>query len=174
LLVRLRRRDPEAVGTLYDRYGKIAFNLALRMLGNSELAQDVVAESVLKCWNRIASFRETRASALGLWLLTTTYATALDYRRGPESAGDETQMQPTLLERSTIFQDWSKSLDAERVQQSYAGLQALNYEETRVLELAFFEQLQPAEIADRLALARAEIDRIVASAMLKLTSLNSN
>jgi RNA polymerase sigma-70 factor (ECF subfamily) len=144
--------------------------LALRIIGDSELAQDVVAEAVLKCWNRIASFRETRASALGLWLLMTTYATALDYRRGAETAGDDALMQPGSLERGAIFQDWSKSLDADRVQQSFARMQTLDDEQKQVLELAFFEGLSPAQLADRLGRSRSEAEFVINSAINKLTS----
>lgn len=173
MLVRLRRRDPESVGTLYDRYGKAAFNLALRILGNAEIAEDVVAEAVIKCWNRVLSFRETRDSAVGVWLLMTTYATALDYLQGPRSASGEASIQPDLLERGVILQDWSKSLDADRVQQSYAALQSLSLEEKQVLELAFFEALEPDQVADRLGRTSSELDALVRSALRKLTAWNA-
>jgi RNA polymerase sigma-70 factor (ECF subfamily) len=171
LLVRLRRRDPQAVGILYDRYGKLAYSLAFRILGSPEAAESVVAEAVLKCWNRIASFKETRGCALGVWLLVVTYANALDHRRGPDSVGDENLMQPGALERGAIFQDWSKAVDTERVQESFEGLSQLNEEEKRILELAFFEGLNPAELTVRLGRPQAEVDKLIDSALSKVAFL---
>jgi RNA polymerase sigma-70 factor (ECF subfamily) len=169
--MRLRQRDPESVGILYDRYGKMAYNLALRILGDPAEAESVVAEAVLRCWNRIESFRETQGCALGVWLMVTTYANALDHRQGPDAIGDERFMQPGALERGAIFQDWSRRVDTDRVQESFLALRNLNAEERQILDLAFFEGLNPAELTVRLGRTQADIDKLIDSALAKLAFL---
>lgn len=159
LLVRLRRRDPESVGLLYDRYGRAAYNLAFRILGDAGAAESAVAEAVLKCWSRVSGFRETRGGALGVWLLAAAYTSALGYRRGVES-------KP--IDGVQIFQDWSKSLDGDRLQDSYFGLRNLDAEEKQIVELAFFEGMTPTELMSGLGLSSAELDKRMQSVLAKL------
>jgi RNA polymerase sigma-70 factor, ECF subfamily len=169
LLVRLRRKDPEAIGLLYDRYGKTAYSLAFRILGDPVAAESVVAEAVLKCWNRIDSFREARGSALGAWLLLTTYATTIDHRKGDEDKADDWSMEPGPLERGPVFHGWSKELDGDNVQALFWGLYKLDSQERQVLDLAFFAGQTPAELTVSVGCSRADLERIISTALSKLS-----
>jgi len=168
LLVRLRRKDPEAIGLLYDRYGKTAYSLAFRILGDPVAAESVVAESVLKCWNRIPSFRQARGSALGAWLLLTTYVTTMEHLKGQGGKADDWSTEPSPLERGPVFHGWSRELDGDNVQALFAGLGRLDARESRVLDLAFFEGLNPAELTATLGCSRSELEQLIASALSKL------
>lgn len=159
LLVRLRRRDPESVGLLYDRYGKAAYDLAFRILRDADAAESAVAEAVLKCWNKVSGFRETRGGALGVWLLATTYTSALENRNG---------LSLRVMDRGALLQDWSKAIDADRLQEAHYGLRKLDAEEKRILELTFFEGLTLTQLTTGLGLTRAEVDKLIQSAMAKL------
>jgi RNA polymerase sigma-70 factor (ECF subfamily) len=171
LLVRLRRKDPNAIGLLYDRYGKTAYSLAFRILGHPQAAESVVAESVLKCWNRITSFRQARGSALGAWLLLTTYVTTMDHLKGHGlNNADDWSAQPSPLEQGPLFHGWSKELDGDYLQALYSALQKLDSEEKRALDLAFFKGLTPAEITTTLAISHADFDHLIASALAKLSA----
>jgi RNA polymerase sigma-70 factor (ECF subfamily) len=163
LLVRLRRKDPEAIGLLYDRYGKTAYSLAFRILGNAVAAEGAVAEAMLKCWNRISSFRDARGSALGAWLLLTTYVTTIAHRQEHGS-----NAEPAPLERGPVFHGWSKELDGDHLQALFWGLHKLDTQERHVLDLAFFSGLNPSDMTSLLNCSRAELDRIIASALAKL------
>jgi len=170
LIVRLRRRDPESLGLLYDRYGQAAYTLALRSLGDPVLAESAVAEAMIKCWNRIASFKESRGSALGVWLLVITHENALDHRRaaGPKPA--DRCSETSAREHVSIFQDWSRSVDADRVQDAFLALRTLDANEKEVLELAFFEGSTAAEITVRTGRTPADVDKLIQSALVKVAS----
>jgi len=170
LLVRLRRKDPNAIGLLYDRYGKTAYSLAFRILANPESAESAVAEAMLKCWNRIPSFRHARGSALGAWLLLTTYVTAMEHRKGRGVNADDWSAQPSPLEQGPIFHGWSKEMDGDQVQALFAALQKLDPQEKQALDLAFFEGLTPAEITATLACSHADLDHLIASALANLSA----
>ena len=164
LLVRLRRRDPESVGVLYDRYGTVAYDMALRILRNPAKAENAVTEAVLKCWNKVASFRETRGSALGVWLLATTYVNALEQLGRPGAKA---------LERGALFQDWSKTLNSSRVQETHLALRELSSEEKQLLELTFFEGLTPGELAGKWGRSHAEIAELIETALDKLEFIDN-
>ena len=42
LAERLKRREPQAMGDLYDRYGRLAYSLILRIVRDPEMAEDLV------------------------------------------------------------------------------------------------------------------------------------
>ncbi len=141
LVVGLRRKDPEALGLLYDRYGGAAYSLALRSLGDAERAEAAVAEAMMKCWNRVALLKESRGSALGVWLLMTTHESAREQLRA------ERTLESRPMESGALFQDWSKSLDGERVQEAFLAFQQLSPEEREALEAAFFEGISSADLS---------------------------
>src|SRR5215475_4143545 len=69
LLERLRNRDPEAMGELYDRYSRITYSLIYRVVRNQSVAEDLVQETFMRVWNRIQGFDQQKG-ALGPWILT--------------------------------------------------------------------------------------------------------
>ena len=56
LLARIARRDATAFETLYDRYSRAVYSLALRMLGNPQVAQEVAQEIFLHIWRGAGEF----------------------------------------------------------------------------------------------------------------------
>src|SRR4051812_37405683 len=53
---RLKNRDATVVGELYDRYGRIAFTLILRIVRDRAVAEDLVQECFLRVWTRSQGF----------------------------------------------------------------------------------------------------------------------
>ncbi len=158
LLVRLRRRDPEGAGILYDRYGKPAYALALRVIKDPALAEDIVAESVLKLWNRITSFKETRCSALGVWFLAITYIHAREYAQ--QRAGSLGSQPPeSVLEKPLIFADWPRALNSDYAEEIHRALTSLPFAERQLLDSSFFE-----------AMTHSEANELIQSALSKITA----
>src|SRR5215211_4581650 len=81
LLAAIQARDDEALAALYDRYGRLAFGLAHRLLGERGVAEDVVQEAFLNVWRRAAGFEVGRGSARS-WLMSIVHNLAIDRRRG--------------------------------------------------------------------------------------------
>src|SRR5579871_6361666 len=67
LVVRLQRREPDAMKDLYDRFGRLAYSVVLAIVRDSSTAEDLVQETFLRVWNRIQAFEPGRG-ALGPWL----------------------------------------------------------------------------------------------------------
>ena len=75
------RRDPDALVGLYDRYGRLAFGLAYRILNDPSAAEEVVQDAFLRIWQQAASFNTTRGT-VRTWLLTIVHHRAIDVLRG--------------------------------------------------------------------------------------------
>ena len=146
LIARLQRRDPQALAELYDRYGKIAYSLVLRVVRDKAIAEDLVQETFLRVWNRVHSIDSEKGS-VGPWLMAIARNRAIDYLRS--SAGrernalelDETDHAPLYrgMEAELLFSD-----QARRVK---VAMDKLAPNHRAVMELAYFEGLSQSEMA---------------------------
>src|SRR5713226_4629901 len=80
LAERLKRREPQAMTELYDRYGKLAYSLIYRIVRDVGITEDLVQETFLRVWNRAQGF-DVERGALGPWLLAVARNCAIDYLR---------------------------------------------------------------------------------------------
>ena len=80
LIIALASQDLTALATLYDRYGRIAYALAYRILGEPEAAEDVVHDGFISAWRGATGYRADRGNVRG-WLLSIVHHRAVDVLR---------------------------------------------------------------------------------------------
>jgi RNA polymerase sigma factor (sigma-70 family) len=141
------RSDDAALAELYDRYGRVAFGLALRVLRDRSLAEDAVQEAFLGLWRTASRFVPERARAR-TWILTLVHRRAVDLVRREErrrtEAYEESVEQPAP--DRTDEAAWV-SLERGRVQEALAQLPDRQRE---ALELAYYGGFTQSELAERL------------------------
>lgn len=150
LAERLKKKDPEAMAELYDRFGRLSYSVIVGIVHDSGTAEDLMQETFLRVWNRVQAFDSERGS-LGAWLLAVARNRAIDYVR---SAGARMSLNCFELEERdhpSLFvnmeQDlWAKD-EARRVRDAMARL---NENQRKVVELAYYEGLSQTEMAERL------------------------
>ncbi|HLZ48161.1 MAG TPA: sigma-70 family RNA polymerase sigma factor [Candidatus Limnocylindria bacterium] len=167
LVARIARGDPEALGVLYDRYGRTIFGVLYRMLGAPEAAEEVVQDAFHAVWRRAGTYRADRGS-VRTWLLAIARNAAIDWRRTKgkraerEGAIDEAA---ELIEGTRVDDRVIASLRAERVR---AAVAALPIEQRQVLSLAFWSGLSQTEIATRTGAPLGTVKSRVRLGMAKL------
>src|SRR5213082_4206972 len=80
LMAALARRDLSALAALYDRYGRLAYSLAYRILGEAEAAEDVVQDAFLSAWRGATGYRRERGNPRA-WLLSIVHHRAVEIGR---------------------------------------------------------------------------------------------
>lgn len=167
-LQRMVSLDHDAVAELYDRHGRLVYSLALRVVRDQGDAEDVVQEVFSQAWRQAASYDTSRGSVLG-WLLTLTRSRAIDRLRSrrsrPEPAGDESLL--TALPASGQPAD-EQLMWAGRATQIRAALDTLSGLQRIAIELAFFEGLTHAEVAERLELPLGTVKTRIRQGLLVL------
>src|SRR5579864_5206075 len=108
LIGRLQRRDPQALAELYDRYGRLAYSLILRMVRDTGVAEDLVQETFLRVWNR-AQGLDTEKVSVGAWLVTVERNRAIDYQRSTTGRARNT-LELETTEHPALFTDMEKEL----------------------------------------------------------------
>jgi RNA polymerase sigma-70 factor, ECF subfamily len=143
LLQRVRRGDQSAMAEVFDRYGRAVYSVALRILKDTGHAEDVMQEIFFQIWRNSDSFVQGRGS-LGAWLVVVARNRAIDLlrRRKPVDSVDEV----ILPSPCNLASEAEHHAMMEKVQSVMKGLPA---EQQRSMELAFFEGLSHAEIAER-------------------------
>lgn len=141
------RSDEDALAELYDRFGRVAYGLARRVLRDDKLAEDAVQEGFLSAWRNADRFMPERAKA-STWLLTFVHRRAVDLvrredRRRAEPLVDSTE--PTPVE-SAEDDAWLR-FERERVQHA---LRQLPDQQREALELAYYGGFTQTELAERL------------------------
>src|SRR5271167_1042193 len=84
LLEAVAERNQDAMAAVFDRYSRIVYSIALRVLREPALAEDVMQEVLLQVWKRPQSFVAQRGN-LAAWLSVVTRNRAIDVlrRRSP-------------------------------------------------------------------------------------------
>jgi RNA polymerase sigma factor (sigma-70 family) len=146
LLEAIASGDNDALGALYDRFGRVAYGLAFRILRDRALAEDAVQEAFLAVWRSAEGYRRERAKA-ATWVLTLVHRRAIDLvrredrRRGdpleetPEAGGPTVDEEADLRDKRTAVQ---------------AALAQLPPDQRQALELAYYGGYTQSELAERL------------------------
>lgn len=154
---RVQKGDGNAFEALVTAYEKNVYNLALRMTGNAQDAEDMAQEAFLKAYNSLDSFRGE--SKFSVWLYRIVSNLCLDFlrrqKRRPASSlsveddeGEETQLDIPDVSQSPE-ELLERRLTREAVRQGLAQLPA---EQRQILLLREIQGLSYEEIGQALSL----------------------
>jgi RNA polymerase sigma-70 factor (ECF subfamily) len=164
----LARGDEQALALLYDRYGRVAYSLARRIVRDGALAEDVVQEAFMTLWRGSRDYRPERASVKA-YLLMIVHRRAVDIVRREERRRTEALDTDTRTEDVDTTSDevWA-GLEAGRVREALAQL---TDEQRELVVLAYFEGFTQAELASRLGLPLGTVKSRTFAGMEKLRSI---
>ena len=142
LLARVRRGDEPAMASLFDRYSKVVYSVALRVLRDPASAEDVLQEIFMQIWRSPDAFIATRGS-LGGWLAIVSRNRSIDALR---------RKRPTeQVEGIALASAYNLAEESERnlmIEKARGMIGLLPSEQRKTLEMAFFDGLTHSEIAE--------------------------
>jgi RNA polymerase sigma-70 factor, ECF subfamily len=162
LLARVQRGDEQAMAVLFDRYSKIVYSVALRVLRDAASAEDILQEIFMQIWRTPESFVATRGS-LGGWLAVVTRNRSIDNLRRKKPTEQVEEMQ--LAASGNLADEAERNLMMERARVVIATLPA---EQRKTLEMAFFDGLTHSEIAEMTGDPLGTVKTRIRSALLTL------
>jgi len=155
LMDRLERRDLGAFEALYDRYGDLVYSVALRVVGDTYVAEDVAQDVFLRVWRRPEQFDLNRGKFV-TWLMSVTRNRSIDERRSRgrrlrhevlPSGYEEEDVLPSGNERDDPALATVLSDERAAVRQA---MEVLPQEQKLAIQLAYFSGLTQQEIANKL------------------------
>ncbi len=138
--------DDGALAALYDRFGRVAYGLAYRILRDQALAEDAVQEAFLAVWRSAQSYQRERAKP-ATWILTLVHRRSVDLvrredRRRAEALDEAREPASGGVDEEADIRDRRMAVQA--------ALTRLPDDQRQALELAYYGGLTQSELAERL------------------------
>jgi RNA polymerase sigma factor (sigma-70 family) len=161
-------KDADALEVLYERYGKVAYSLARRILTDEVLAQDVVQEVFLSLWRDAQRFDAGRGT-LATYLLSMTHHRAVDVVRREENLRRRRTSDEVLEFRPDPNPGVEAEAEAaERRSEVRAALAQLPPAQREALALAYFGGYTQREVATLVGVPLGTVKTRMAAGMRKL------
>jgi len=167
ILARIARGDDAALGELYDRFGRVAYGLALRILRDRALAEDAVQEAFLTVWRSAEGYRRDRAKP-GAWILTLVHRRAVDLVRREDRRRGEPLDEPPETPGASVEEEADLRGRRAAVQ---AALEQLPGEQRQALELAYYGGFTQSELAERLGVPLGTVKSRMFAGLARLREL---
>jgi RNA polymerase sigma-70 factor, ECF subfamily len=168
LAERLQRRETQAMADLYDRFGRLVYSVIFTIVRDTGIAEDLLQETFLRIWNRVAAFDAERGT-LGPWLLTVARNRAIDHIRSAGARYSKNSSELEEREHQSRFIDAEIDLqNQEQAKIIRAAVGKLTENQRRVVELAYYEGLSQSEMAEKLGEPLGTVKTWVRGALKKL------
>jgi RNA polymerase sigma-70 factor, ECF subfamily len=141
LLSAIRSGDEHAMAALYDRYSAIVYSIALRVLGDTGKAEDILQEVFMQLWRKPEGFDSSRGH-LAPWLAVIARNRAIDLLRKHHP---ETDIEDVVV---SVEPDMAGDAERARAMEKVRGtLGTMPPAQRTALEMAYFEGLSHTEIS---------------------------
>jgi RNA polymerase sigma-70 factor (ECF subfamily) len=155
----IARGNTQAFEELYDRYVRGCFGLAMKIVREPTVAEEVVQDVFMKLWSRPGIFSSERGKFSG-WLLTLVHNRSVDKLRRLKvgAAGPPLPLDGTLdsdLNLADVLADtaagpYDQAWTEEQGRIVREAIKALPHPQREAIVLAYFGGLTQKEIAERL------------------------
>jgi RNA polymerase sigma-70 factor (ECF subfamily) len=173
ILKRISQGDRKSFEEIYDRFSRILFAAAFRVLNDRVAAEDVLQDVFLQIWEKAPMYNPELGKPL-TWAVTLTRNKAIDYAR---SIRRRSRLQESAQRESEVFEQYDNRSSFDAVASVEASklvreaIQKLSVNQREVIELAFFSSMTQAEIAERLNEPLGTIKARIRRGMMKLRSV---
>lgn len=162
-----RRPDSEAaLEETYRRHGDAVFGLALRVLHDRVLAEDVAQDVFLSLWRKPERFDPNRGK-LRTFLLTMAHSRAVDRVRSEQSRRTREEREHLKVVRSTPSIE-DEVIDMHMAEHVRRALDTLSFDERRAIELAYFGGQSYRQVAVTLQQPEGTVKSRIRSGMKQL------
>lgn len=171
LMEKVMGGDESAFALLYDRYSPMLFGMLMRILQDSQAAEEVLQDIFLQLWRKPEQFDAARGR-LPAWLTVIGRNRAISKLRGRPT--QEVLEHTDGLYANTLPSSQNVESEAARKQMLDTlklAMDKLPAEQRQAIELAYFEGMTQSEIAARTGSPLGTVKTRVRTGMLSLKQL---
>ena len=147
LVLLLQQRSVAALAQLYDRYGRLVYGMALRIVQDAGTAEEITQDVFLRCWNNSDRYHPAQGS-LATWLLTIAHHRAIDELR---SRRGQARRNEVSVEDLHYLASTDPAVDDALLRDEvHKSLRALPEAQRVAIELIYWSGLSRQEVAAKL------------------------
>ncbi len=153
LVHRVSLGDTAALEALYNRYARVVYSFAIRIVSDPMLAEEILQEVFVRTWRQADRFQRSRGN-FGSWLLSITHNLAIDEIRKRQR---RPQKSDSVDVSDALFGLVDEATNVEEAAQASAlrmriktALLTLPDAQRDAIELAFFNGMSQREISAHL------------------------
>ena len=144
LVRRMRQGDESALELLYNRYGGLVYSLTMRIVGDPELAREVLQDTFLRSWDGRATYDPQRGR-VAWWLMGIARNGAIDLLRSRPHQARLRERERLSVDVPTAEKDTAEMFGLRR--DVVNALRALPTAQRAAIELAYYCGMTQTEIA---------------------------
>lgn len=169
LLLFVQQHDSQALGALYDRYGRLVFSIAFRITNDRSSAEEVTQDVFQIVWQGAGGFKSSAGTAAG-WLVGITRHRAIDEIRSRRHKSREREILTgwtpfEISDTNDVAQQVALRSDVD------AALRDLPVAQRQAIEMAYYGGLTCNEIATSLGTSSGTIKTRIRLGIVKLRAM---
>ena len=162
----MREHGESALSEIYQRHGDAVFGLALRVIHDRTLAEDVTQDVFVSLWRKPERFDPDRGS-LRTFLLTIAHSRAVDLIRSEQARRSREEREHLKVVRSTPSIE-DEVIDIHTAEHVRRALESLSHDERQAIELAYFGGQSYRQVARTLDQPEGTVKSRIRSGMKQL------
>ncbi len=171
LIDQVAQGSDDALGHLYDQTSSHVYGLAIRVLNDPTMAEEVTLDVYMQVWKQAGQFDLKRGKPI-VWLAVLTRSRAIDRLRVGQKEREGRQSLDVIEAQAATFgnpeDSAAYSQQCHVVQQALASITA---EQRKVIEMAYFGGLSQREIADQIGEPLGTVKTRIRLGMIKLRNI---
>lgn len=173
LLMRIRARDQAALSELYDRHGRLLYNVVLAVVRDTDDAEEILQALFLRIWSEADAWREELGTPKG-WMLRMAHNAAIELLRARRQQRREPDRNPTepRSNGATAVPGRAEGspVDNELATPLASALATLPLDERSVIDMAFLQGYSHKEIAEMIGVSAITVQSRIRTGMTTLRS----
>jgi RNA polymerase sigma factor (sigma-70 family) len=155
---------------LYERYSRLLYSVAYRMVADHQIAEDLLQETFVALWQNASSY-SSQAGAVRNWLVAIIRHRAIDYLRKLRTHQDfkTTPIDDLIYNDDLTTPDvWDEVWKSVQGAQVRNALKTLSKEQRMVIELGYFQGWTQTEIAEKYQIPLGTVKARMRLALMRL------
>ena len=163
----LKARNQRALILLYEHYSPALYNIIFRIVGDENIAEETLQDSLMKIWDNAASY-DAQKGRLFTWMVRITRNLAIDKIRSSQfKKGNKTEAMPDYVYNDTRLSELPEITDP--------GLrkvvEQMDEKSRTIIDLLFFQDYTQKEVSEALGIPLGTIKSRSRKALMDLRNL---
>lgn len=150
-LIAFKKGNSSAFQTIFDNYNKLLYTCAVQLVKDKEQAEDIVADTYTKLWQRRDLF-QTEEHVKAFLFITTRNASLNHIRHIQRKTASQSEL--SYLQKDKDDQDViTDMIEGEMLKRIYPLIETLPSKCKKIFKLIYFEDASTDEVAEKLQIS---------------------